>query len=201
MTRVQEALKIAEETDSPILCFLCYAAKGNALLAAEEFDSALEVYEQALQAIEGTEHRRQLEAVYYNLVRVNLDVGDWAEAERFYEAGFPLVQLNPEREAPRFDFLKGRLLSSEGSLDFEQAEAFFEKSVRTDETSGAVVLAAQTRFYLAQMLAQKGEIDRSLSLLNELRSQFKNWGIAFWQKKSEQAMKAVDGGVDYSLNL
>jgi len=201
LTRVQEALKIAEETDSPILCFLCYAAKGNALLAAEEFDSALEVYQQALQAIEGTEHRRQLEAVYYNLVRVNLDVGDWAEAERFYEAGFPLVQLNPEREAPRFDFLKGRLLSSGGSLDFNQAEAFFEKSVRTDETSGAVVLAAQTRFYLGQMLAQKGEIDRSLSLLNELRSQFKNWGIAFWQKKSEQAMKAVDGGVDYSLNL
>jgi len=201
LARVQEALKIAEETDSPILCFICYAAKGIALLAAEEFDSALEVYQQALQAIEGTEHRRQLEAVYYNLVRVNLDVGDWAEAEQFYEAGFPLVQLNPEREAPRFDFLKGRLLSSEGSLDFEQAEAFFEKSVRTDETSGAVVLAAQTRFYLAQMLAQKGEIDRSLSLLNELRSQFKNWGIAFWQKKSEQAMKAVDGGVDYSLNL
>ena len=192
LARVQEALKIAEETDSPILCFICYAAKGIALLAAEEFDSALEVYQQALQAIEGTEHRRQLEAVYYNLVRVNLDVGDWAEAERFYDAGFPLVQLNPEREAPRFDFLKGRLLSSEGSLDFEQAEAFFEKSVRTDETSGAVVLAAQTRFYLAQMLAQKGEIDRSLSLLNELRSQFKNWGIPSWEKKCEQALEAID---------
>jgi hypothetical protein len=54
------------------------------------------------------------------------------------------------------------------------------------------VLAAQTRFYLAQMLAQKGEIDRSLSLLNELRSQFQNWGIPSWEKKCEQALEAID---------
>jgi tetratricopeptide (TPR) repeat protein len=191
LARVEEVLKIAEETDSPILCFLCYAAKGNALLAAEEYEAARSVYEKALQAIEGTTYRRFLEALYYNLVRVTLALGDWAEAERYYQTGLPLVQLNPEREAPRFDFLKGRLLASSSPPNFKQAEVFFEESIRADETSGAVVLAAHTRFYLAQMLAQKGEVERSRSLLTELHSQFQSWCIPIWQQKCEQELEAL----------
>ncbi len=192
LARAEEVLKIAEETDSPILRFLCYATKGNALLTAEEYEAARSVYEKALQAIEGTTHRRFLEALYYNLVRVTLALGDWAEAERYYQTGLPLVQLNPERETPRFDFLKGRLLASSSPPNFEQAEVFFEQSIRADEPSGAVVLVAQTRFYLAQMLAQKGEVERSRSLLTEVRSQFQNWGIPVWQQKCEQELEASD---------
>ncbi|MEE9609642.1 MAG: hypothetical protein V3W19_00240, partial [Desulfatiglandales bacterium] len=194
LTRAEEVLKIAEETDSPILRFLCYAAKGNALMAAEEYEAARSVYERALQAVAGTEHRRYLETVYYNLVRVTLVLEDWPSATRYYEEGLPLVRLNPEREAPRFDFLKGRLLASGSPPDFEQAEVFFEQSIRADEKSGAVVLAAQTRFYLAQMLAQKGEVERSRSLFTELRGQFQNWGIPVWQQKCEQALEAIERG-------
>jgi tetratricopeptide (TPR) repeat protein len=192
LARAEEVLKIVEETDSPILSFLCYAAKGNALLAAEEYEATRSVYGRALQAIEGTEHRRYLEAVYYNLVRVNLALEDWPSATHYYEEGLPLVQLNPEREAPRFDFLKGRLLVSGSPPNFEQAELFFEQSIRADETSGAVVLAAQTRFYLAQMLAQKGEVEPSRSLLTELRSQFQSWGIPVWQQRCEQELQVID---------
>jgi tetratricopeptide (TPR) repeat protein len=192
LARIEQVLKIVEETDSPILLFLGYTAKGSALTAAEQFESARVVYEKALQAIEGTAHRRFLETVYYNLVRVTLALGDWAEAERYYQAGLPLVQLNPEREASRFDFLKGRLLASSSPPNFEQAEVLFEQSIRADKTSGAVVLAVQTRFYLAQMLAQKGEVERSRSLLTELRSQFQSWGIPVWQQKCEQELEALD---------
>jgi hypothetical protein len=56
-----------------------------------------------------------------------------------------------------------------------------------------VLLAAQTWFYLAQMLAQKGETERSVSLLNEARDQFKKWGVLIWQQKCQQAMKALEG--------
>jgi len=189
--RVEEVLKIAEETDSPILSFLEYAAKGNALMAAEQFEAARAAYEQALQAVEGTTHRRYLEAVYHNLVQVTLGLGDCPEAERFYQAGLPLVELNPEREAPRFDFLKGRLLAAGSPPNFEEAEVFFEQSIRADEACGAVVLAAQTRFYLAQMLTQKGAVERSRSLLTEIRGQFQDWNIPVWQQKCNQALEAL----------
>jgi len=190
--RVEEVLTIAEETDSPILSFLAYSGKGNALMATEQFEAARAAYERALQAIEGTTHRRYLEAVYHNLVQVTLALRDWPQAERYYQAGLPLVQLNPEREAPRFDSLKGRLLASGSPPNFEEADVFFERSMRADETSGAVVLAAQTRFYLAQMLAQKGEVDRSRSLLAEIRSHFQDWDVPVWQQKCEQALEALD---------
>jgi tetratricopeptide (TPR) repeat protein len=191
LARAEGVLKIAEKTDSPILCFLGYAAKGNALMAAEEFDTAQMVYEQALKAIEGTGHRRFLESVYYGLVQATLALGDRPAAERYYHAALPLVELNPEKEASRFDCLRGRLLATSSPPEFEQAELFFDRSVKMDETSGAVVSAAQTRFYLAQMLAQKGERDRSLSLLKELQDQFRNWRIPSWQQRCEQALEAI----------
>jgi len=161
-------------------------------MSAEQFEAARMVYEKALEAIEGTTHRRFLETVYYNLVQVVLALGNWAGAEGYYQAGLPLAQLNPEKESPRFDFLKGRLLASSSPPNFGQAQVYFEQSIKADETSGAVVPAAQTRFYLAQMLAQKKKTDRSRSLLNELRSKFQNWRIPFWQHKCEQALGALD---------
>ena len=192
LARAEGVLKTLDKTPSPILSFLGFAAKGNALMAAEQFEAARVVHEKALQAIEGTTHRRFLETVYYNLVQVALALGDWATAERYYQAGLPLAQLNPEKDSPRFDFLKGRLLASSSPPNFGQAQVYFEQSIKADETSGSVVPAAQTRFYLAQMLAQKKKTDRSRSLLNELRSQFQNWLIPFWQQKCEQALEALD---------
>jgi tetratricopeptide (TPR) repeat protein len=105
LARSEDVLKMAEKTDSPILCFLCLAAKGNAFLAEEEYEAARSTYEKALQTIKGTEHRRYMDAVFYSLVRVTLALGDGPSATRYYEEGFPLVQLNPEREAPRLDFI------------------------------------------------------------------------------------------------
>jgi len=192
LERAEKALKKAQETDSPLLNFLAYAARGNAFYATERIEAARKSYERALEAIKGTAHQRYLEAVYYNLVRSNIALGDRIYAERYYQDGLYLIQLNPKREGPRFDFLKGCLLASGDAPDFKQAEDFFNKSIRSDQMSGANVLAAQTRFYLARMLAQKKETDRSLYLLNELRSQFKNWGIPSWQQKCEQALEAID---------
>jgi tetratricopeptide (TPR) repeat protein len=194
LDRVNKVLEIAEETDSPIICYLCYAAKGNALIATEQFKAAKEILKKSLLCIEGTTHRRYLEAVYYNLVRVSLELGDWDEAERYYQDALPLVKLNPDRESSRFDFLKGRLLTSSDSPDFGNARLFFEKSIQADETSGAVVQAAQTKYYLAQMLAQEGEIERSRDILSDIRDMFENWVIPFWQSKCNQALDTINQG-------
>jgi predicted ATPase/class 3 adenylate cyclase len=191
LERAQKSLKMAKETDSPLLTFLAYAAQGNAFFAAEQIEAARESYEQALQVIKETAHQRYLEAVYYNLVRANIALGNPSKAEKYYQAGLYLVQLNPEREGPRFDFLKGWLLASGDSPDFERAEEFFIKSIKSDQMSGAVVLAAQTRFYLATMLARMKKTDRSLSLLTELRSQFQDWQIPIWQQKCEQILGSL----------
>ena len=188
--RIEQVYIISEETDSPILYFLGYNAKGNALMVAEQFDAARRVYEKALQAMEGTTYIRFLETVYYNLVLVNLILKDQREAERYYNAGLKLVHLNPEREAPRFDFLKGRLLASSSPPNIVKSETSFIKSIRADEASGVVVLAAQTRFYLSDLLAQKGELKRSRDMLTEIRDKFEKWEIPVWQKKCEQALKA-----------
>jgi class 3 adenylate cyclase/tetratricopeptide (TPR) repeat protein len=191
LDRVNEVIKIAEETDSPILCYLCYAAKGNALIAANQFEAAKEISQKSLLCIENTTHRRYLEAVYYNLVRASLELGHWDDANHYHQEALPLVESNPDREAARFDFLKGRLLASGNPPEFGNALLLFEKSIQADQASGAVVLVAQTKYYLAQILVQKSEIERSRYILNEIKGMFENWGIPFWQKKCEQALDTI----------
>jgi tetratricopeptide (TPR) repeat protein len=130
--------------------------------------------------------------LYYDLVLAELESGDQEGAKQHYEQGRPLVELAPNWWGPRFDFLQGLLLMAEASPDYTRAQEYFQKSIQGDEEVGAVVPAAQTRFYLAQVLAQKGEVERSRSLLTELRSQFRSWGIPVWQQKCEQELEALD---------
>jgi predicted ATPase/class 3 adenylate cyclase len=191
MARVDEVLEIAEKTDSPIFCYLCYAAKGNAFMAVEQMEAARNFYEKALQAIEGTEHRRYLEEVYHNLIETTMALRDLAAAENYYQELTPLLKLNPGRTAPRFDFLKARLLTTEDSPDYARADEFFQKSINRDDATGAVVLSAQTKYYRADLLARKGDDELSRSLLTEIQKQFQNWGIPAWQLKCERALQAI----------
>jgi tetratricopeptide (TPR) repeat protein len=162
-------------------------------MAVEQMEAARNSYERALQSIEGTEHRRYLEEVYHNLIETTMARGDLAAAEQFYQDLTPLLKLNPGKTAPRFDFLKGRLLTLADSPDYARADEFFQKSIHADETSGAVVLAARTQYYRADMLARKGETEPGRSLLHEIQQQFQGWGIPAWQLKCEQALQTISG--------
>ena len=103
------------------------------------------------------------------------------------------VQVEAEAEILSFDllrqlydFLKGLIVAAEN--DFMQAEELFHRSARDDEEVGAVVPAAQTRYYLARMLARKGDVDRARELLAKLEKHFREWIIPVWEGKCRQAI-------------
>ncbi len=154
---------------------------------------ALSSGQKALKAIGGKPIRTgHVVNLYYDLVLAELESGDQALAKQHYEEGRQLGELAPHWWGPRFDFLQGLLLMAEASPDYMQAEECFQKSIQGDEEVGAVVPVAQTRFYLARMLAQKGEVEHSRSLLSEIRDQFRDWDISVWQQKCEQALEALE---------
>lgn len=80
---------------------------------------------------------------------------------------------------------------ADASPDYKKAEECLQKSIHVDEEVGAVVPAAQTRYYLARMLARKGEVGRTREILTELRSHFQSWSIPVWQQKCEQELEAL----------
>jgi class 3 adenylate cyclase/tetratricopeptide (TPR) repeat protein len=191
--RMDQLVELAERSDSPFMILVFSVAKANVLLGMEEFGLALSSSQKALKAIKGKPIRTgHVVNLYYDLVLAELESGDQEGAKQHYEQGRPLVELAPNWWGPRFDFLQGLLLMAEASPDYTRAQEYFQKSIQGDEEVGAVVPAAQTRFYLAQVLAQKGEVERSRSLLTELRSQFRSWGIPVWQQKCEQELEALD---------
>jgi tetratricopeptide (TPR) repeat protein len=191
-TRMDQLVELAERSDSPFMILVFSLAKANVLLGMEDYGSALSSSQKALKAIEGKPIRTgHVVNLYYDLVLAELGSGDQEAAKQHYVEGRPLVELAPHWWGPRFEFLQGLLLMAEASPDYTRAEEYFQKSIQGDEAVGAVVPATQTRFYLAQLLAQKGEIERSRSLLSEILDQFQTWGIPVWQQKCEQALEVV----------
>jgi len=190
--RMDQLVELAERSDSPFMILVFSLAKANVLVGMEDYGSALSSSQKALKAIEGKPIRTgHVVNLYYDLVLAELESGNQEAATHHYEEGRPLVELAPHWWGPRFDFLQGLLLMAEASPDYTRAEECFQKSIQGDEEVGAVVPAAQTRFYLAQVLAQKGEVERSRSLLSEICDQFRDWDIPVWQKKCEQAVEVL----------
>jgi hypothetical protein len=148
----------------------------------------------SLKVIAGTEHRRYLEEVYHNLIETNLALGDISAAERYYEDATPLRKLNPGRTAPRFDFLRGRLLTEGNPPDYSRADELFLGSIDADESSGALVPAAQTRFHRAGLLACMGDVQSGRKLLLEIEKQFQIWDMPTWQMKCEKVLKSLPHG-------
>jgi hypothetical protein len=185
-------VELAERSDSLFMILVFSVAKANVMLGREDIGAALSSCQKTLKAIEGKGIRTgHVVNLYYDLVLAELQSDDQESANQHYEEGRLLVELAPHWWKPRFDFLQGLLLMAEASPDFMRAEEYFQMSIQGDEEVGAVVPAAQTRFYLAQALAQKGEVERSRSLFSELRSEFQSWGITTWQKKCEQEWDAL----------
>jgi class 3 adenylate cyclase/tetratricopeptide (TPR) repeat protein len=191
--RVDQLVELAERSDSPFMILVFSLAKANVLLGMEDFGPALSTGKEALKAIEGKGIRTgHVANLYYDLVLAKLGSGDQESAKQYYEEGRQLVELAPHWWGPRFDFLQGLLLMEEDSPDYTRAEETFQKSIQGDEELGAVVLAAQTRYHLARMLARKGEAGRSRDMLTELCGHFQNWDISVWQQKCKKELEAVD---------
>jgi tetratricopeptide (TPR) repeat protein len=192
VTKMDQLVELAEKSDSPFMILVFSVAKANVMLAIEDFGAVISSSHKALKAIEGKSIRTgHVINLLYDMARAELELGDLESAKKHYEEGRELVELSPNWWKPRFDFLHGLLLMAEASPDFIQAEESFRNSIQVDEDAGAVVPAAQTRYYLVRMLARKGEVELTRDLLTELCSHFQNWHIPVWQKKCEQELQAI----------
>jgi class 3 adenylate cyclase/tetratricopeptide (TPR) repeat protein len=192
VTKMDQLVELAEKSDSPFMILVFSVAKANVMLAIEDFGAVISSSQKALNAIEGKSIRTgHVINLLYDMARAELELGDLESAKKHYEEGLELVELSPNWWKPRFDFLQGLLLMAEASPDFIQAEDSFKNSIQVDEDVGAVVPAAQTRYYLAQMLARKGRVELTRDILTELCSHFQSWRIPVWQKKCEQELQAI----------
>ena len=190
--KMDQLVELAEQSDSHFMIFVFSVAKANVMLGIEDFGPALSSSKKALKAIEGKRIRTgHVINLYYDLVRAQLESGDLELARQHYEEGRHLAELAPNWWKPRFDFLQGLLLMAEASPDYIRAEACLQKSIKGDEEVGAVVPAAQTRYYLAQMLVRQGEVRLPREILSELRNKFQEWNIPVWKQKCDQGLETL----------
>jgi hypothetical protein len=190
--RMDQLVELAEKSDSPFMILVFSVSKANVLLGMGDIPGVLSSSQKALKAIEGKGIRTgHVVNLYYDLVCAELESGDLESAKQHYEEGRPLAELTPHWWGTRFNLLQGLLLMTEDSPDFRQAQDCFHESIQGNEEVGAVVPAAQARYYLARMLGRQGDVGRAREILTELSSHFQDWGIPAWQQKCEQELAAL----------
>jgi tetratricopeptide (TPR) repeat protein len=191
LAKIDQLVELAEKSDSPFMILVFSVAKANVMLAKGDFNAAIASCQNALRSIEGKSIRTgHVINLYYDLVLAELELGDLDSANQHYNEGRQLVELSPNWWTPRFDFLQGLLLMMQPTPDYAQAEERFQKSIKVDEEVGAVVPAAQTRYYLARMFACKDEAERACEMLTEDIRDFQSWDIPVWSQRCEKEFDA-----------
>jgi tetratricopeptide (TPR) repeat protein len=189
-SKIELLVELAEKSNSPFMMLVFNAAKANVMLGIQDYEKAVMSSQKALKAIEGKSIRTgHVANVYYDLALAELRTENKEQARQHYEEGRSLAKLAPNWWEPRYDFLEGMVLETERSPDYNKVKECLKKSIQGDENVGAIVPAAQTRFYLAKVLAKEGDADSSHEIFNELSNKFKSWEIPIWQKKCQQELE------------
>jgi len=189
-SRIDHLVDLADRSKSPFMLLVFNVAKANIMFGIQDYNKVLSSGKIALKAIEGKSIRTgHVANLYYDLVLAELKVGDMDSAKRHYERGRLLVELAPSWWKPRFDFLEGIILEKEISPDYHRIKECFNLSIQGDETVGAVVPAAQTRYYLSKLLAQEEDTEGSHKIITNLSNKFREWDIPIWHKKCEQELE------------
>ncbi len=184
------AVQVAEASDSIFQQLGAYLAKTNILLGLEEFEDVLSYGDKALDAIAGKGIRTgHIANLHYNLAQTHLALGDCESAREHYTEGLPVAEPSRHWWRPRFQLLEARIISVDHDPDYKKAETLFRESAEGDAEVGALVPAAQTRYYLANVLMQKGQVKAAKDLLIEVRCQFEDWKIPRWQRKCVDALE------------
>ena len=190
LSKINNLVDLAERSGSPFMMLVFNAAKANILLGLEEYDMVIGSCNNALSAIEGTPIRTgHVTNVYYDMILAYLNLGKQDQAIKHFDQGKSLVDLAPNWWGPRFLFIEALLLDNENQPEFDKIEKLYNKSAKDDESVGAVVPAAQTRFHLAKMLFRKGDSESAYRLLTNLLDCFQKYDIPVWRKKCEYALE------------
>jgi len=189
-TKVDQLVDLAERSDSPFMMLAFNVAKSNIMIGIENYAQALSSGQKALTAIEGKPIRTgHVVNLYYNMVMAALKTGDVDKAKEYFEEGQSLVELSPNWWEPRYSFLEGLILMNEVNSDYHKIETCFKASIQGDENVGAIVPAAQTRYYLAENMKHRGDEKGSIDLFTKLHNSFQSWDISVWENKCKQELE------------
>jgi DNA-binding SARP family transcriptional activator/class 3 adenylate cyclase len=188
-TRIEEAIAQTEAGTGAFLRYMAYLAKATAWTGWDDYETVREFSRKCLEVMGYPRRMIFLAHVHYYLALSSLELGDLKTAWSAYEQGLELVPLTPAWHVGRYEFLKGRLLGAQSRPDFPEALAAFERSILADESQGAVVPAAQTRYWMAVVLARGGEIEHARAMLGDLRKRFGSWGVRAWEMRCARALE------------
>jgi predicted ATPase/class 3 adenylate cyclase len=155
--------------------------------ARKQAERAIEIYTEA-----GITHR--LSSPYIVLGMIHLDSSDLKNARICVEQALNLAQKNGEKQHEGFSrMLLGRVLGKEDLSQGDKAQEYIREGIKILEERGMIPYSSRGYLYLGELYAGKGQREKALESLKKAESAFRKMGMDYWLRKTQSALKSVQG--------
>ncbi|MAU00394.1 MAG: hypothetical protein CL608_24900 [Anaerolineaceae bacterium] len=157
----QQALSLAQQTQDPFRLATLYDHLAWLAIEQDDYDAADAAGTQGMAIAEKMGHRERLAILYNTLAVVRHHQGDWAESQRYQQAGFDYARsLHLKAHAASIAANRGGLAWQKGRV--AQAEQFWQESDLLAQQSQDVNNLVNVRLYRAGKYLQAEQYVKSL---------------------------------------
>jgi tetratricopeptide (TPR) repeat protein len=166
---------------------------GQGYLLLGELDKARECIEKGLEIHRSAGLSLGMPAYHIDLGHLHFELGDLENAQRYIEEGLKLAQNNEEWSEGLARAWLGRVV---GKADISQssiAEEYIQQGIGILDELKLRPYACQGNLYLGELYADTGQKDKALEALKKAEAEFKDMGMDYWLRRTQEALERVQG--------
>jgi class 3 adenylate cyclase/tetratricopeptide (TPR) repeat protein len=188
-----KAIGNLEQTNNLSMLIISRISLANAQYLLGDLDTPLHYL---LQGLEEHGHVRSpmVATVYLMVGRIYLDLGDLGNARTYIERA---VQLSQEYEDKHSGGLSkitlGLLLAKADASQKDEAVDSAQEGIKLLETVEARPVVAVGYQILGELCAETGQKDKALEALKRAEAEFKDMGMDYYLRKTQEALARVEG--------
>jgi tetratricopeptide (TPR) repeat protein len=190
---LQNAIEYHEEAQMLIALGLFWTGIGWGHHLMNDLPNALKYAEKGLQ-IQTDGVPFKLSITYWLLSGVHLDMGNVREAWDWGERALKVAQDNREPDCEGLLwFLLGMTLQKTDVSRKDQAEEYVLRGIGILEKWGLRPFASQGYHRLGELYADTGQKEKAVKALTKAEAEFKDMGMDYWLRKTQEALARVEG--------
>lgn len=192
----QNSIRHLEKGQIFVLLGLAWAGVGWAHYFTDDIQTGLPFVEKGLKIHLDAGINYDLSVIYWFLANMYCELGDIKNARTCVDEAHRLADKNNEIYYIGLTLVsRGRILARCGKKEFRAAEASILQGMSIIDRLGVRPQAAVASLALAEVFLYQGRIEKALDAVKPARATFQEMGMAFWQRRSDMLLHALQAHV------
>jgi tetratricopeptide (TPR) repeat protein len=167
---------------------------GHALILAGEPQSALNHLEQSFESLRDGRIPYQSALYCMTFGMVYLELGQLENARSYIDQAIGFSQdINSAFIEARARLWLARVLGKSDPSRTHEAEEYILRAISVLDELGIRPYVSQGHLFLGELYADTGQREKALEALNKAEAEFKDMGMDYWLRRTEEVLERVKG--------